>query len=247
MGGSTGTATSKTTAQPWDKQIPYIEQGMSEAKKIYNTPGPEYYTGNTVAGFAPEQEQAFSRGTQRATQGNQTMNMAEGFTQDVLGGKYLNDPYNDQVFNNIQSKVMPSVNSNFSSAGRYGSGMHADTATRALTESYAPYASQQRQQGLDRMGQASNAASMFAQNDYRDLAALEAIGGQRQGLAQNEIDDAVSRWNYNRDLPANKLGQYMGFIGGNYGGTTTSAQPYYKPSMFSQILGGGLGLAGLLG
>ena len=52
------------------------------------------------------------------------------------------------------------------------------------------------------------------------------------------------------NLPANKLAQYMQLIQGNYGGSTTSKQPVYQPSLASQIVGGlgtaagiGLGLA----
>jgi len=246
MGGKnkTNKETQTQTSEPWDEQIPYLTYGMSEAKRLYQNAGPEYFPGSTVAGFAPEQEQAMRLGTQRALGGSQTMRNAEGFTNDVLGGKYLNDPYQDQVFQNIQQKVMPSVNSQFMGSGRYNSGMHADTAARAMTEAYAPYASQQRQQGLDRMGQAANMAPTFAANDYQDISALQGIGSQRQDLAQSEIEDAVNRWMYNQQLPYDKLGQFLNNTGGNYGGTTVGVTKTPKPSMFSQIAGGGLGLLG---
>jgi hypothetical protein len=247
MGGSSGTQTTTTNSQPWKPQQPLIKYGMKQAKDLYKQPGPEYYPNSTVAGFAPEQEQAFTQGAARATNGNATMKMGESYTQDVLGGKYLNNPYNDQVYNSIAQKVMPSVNSMFSAGGRYGSQAHQGNMVNQLTSAYAPYASQNYQQGLDRMGQAANASQMFGNEDYRNLAALESIGKQRQDLSQKETDDAVSRWNYGRDLPGNKLSQFMGFVGGNYGNRTTSAVPYNRPSMFSQIAGGGLGLLGLLG
>jgi hypothetical protein len=258
MGGSSGGGTDKTTtsqnsvSEPWKEQIPYLKYGMNEAARLYQTAGPQFYPGSTVAPFSAEQNQAFGMGTNRALQGNQSMKQAEGFGQDVMSGKYLNsDPYQDQVFQNIQSKVMPAVNSNFMGSGRYGSGLHGDTMTRALTESYAPYASQQYQQGLDRMGQAASMAPMFAANDYTDLAALESIGQQKQQLGQSELNDAVSRWDYYNQLPYNKLGQFMNNIGGNYGGTvvgsSTVKAPNNQPSMFQQVAGGGLGLLGTLG
>ena len=56
------------------------------------------------------------------------------------------------------------------------------------------------------------------------------------------MDDAVNRWSYNQDLPYNKLAQYVGLIGGNWGGQTTSQQPYTKPGMLSTL--GGLGMMG---
>lgn len=254
MGGSSGSSsTDKTTtnsvSEPWKEQIPFLKYGMNEAARLYQTAGPQYYPGSTVAPFSAEQNQAFGLGANRALQGNQSMQMAEGFGKDVMGGKYLNNPYQDQVFDNIKSQVMPAVNSNFMGSGRYGSNLHTDTMTRALTESYAPYASQNWQMGLDRMGQAASMAPVFAANDYTDLAALESIGQQKQQLGQSELNDAVARWDYYNQLPYNKLGQFLNNIGGNYGGTVvgTTKTPSQQPSMFQQIAGAGMGLLGTAG
>ncbi len=247
MGSKQATSTASNTSEPWAEQKPYITQGLSEAQKIYQSSGPSYFPGSTVAGFSPEQQQAQTLGANRALGGNATMDAAENWTNKAIGGAFSQDPYSSQVFNNIQSKVLPSVNAQFSAAGRYGSGAHADTATRALTESFAPYASQMYQQGVDRQQSAAGMAPTFAQNDYADLAALQDIGQQKQLMGQSELDDARARFDYAQDLPGNKLAQYMGFIGGNYGGTTTSATPYYKPSFAQQAAGGALSLAGLFG
>lgn len=258
MGGSSGGDTQKTTttqnsvSEPWKEQVPYLKYGLNEASRLYQQQGPMYYPGSTVAPFSAEQNQAFNLGGQRALQGNQTMDQAESFTQDVMGGKYLNNPYQDEVFNNIKSQVMPAVNSQFMGSGRYGgNNLHTDTMTRALTESYAPYASQNWQQGLDRMGQAANMAPMFAANDWTDLGALEAIGQQKQQLGQSELNDATTRWDYYQNLPYSKLNQYIANTGGNYGGTTfgTSTQkiPTNQPSMFQQVAGAGMGLLGTAG
>jgi hypothetical protein len=247
MGGKTSTQTATNNSEPWAEQKPYITQGLSEAKKLYEKSGPSFFPGSTVAGFSPEQQQAQQATVARATQGNAGMKAAEGFNTRMINGEYNADPYQGQVFQNMQSKIMPAVNAQFSNAGRYGSGAHADSATRALTESFAPYASQMYQQGLDRQTGAAQMAGNYAQNDYADLSALAGVGAEKQLMGQSELDDARQRFDYAQDLPANKLGQYMGFIGGNYGGTTTSSTPYYKPSVFSQGIGGVSALAGLFG
>lgn len=283
MSDKSGNDTTKTTqkSEPWGPQAPYLKYGMDEATRLYQSAGPQYYPGSTVAGFSPTQQQAQQLGTQRALGGSQAMKNAQGFSNsvlsggfsgdagargyvnDVMGGKYLNsDPYSDQVFQNIQSKVLPSVNSQFMGSGRYGSDSHAGTMTTDLTNAYAPYASQQYQQGLDRMGQAASmaqnmyntdvanrfgAAGMaptFAANDWTDINALSNIGGQQQQLGQQELNDAAARWQYYQQLPYDKLGQYMNNIGGNYGGTVVGKTQTPQPSMFSQIAGGSLGLLG---
>lgn len=245
--GGTKTATTTNTSTPWAEQTPYLKEIMGQAQNLYKNNTPTYYPGNTVAGFSPDQEQAFTRASQRSLNGNANMNAASQFNKDVLAGNYSGDPYQSQVFDNMKSQIMPAVNSQFTNAGRYGSGAHADQMTRALTESFAPYATQMHQQGLDRMGQAASMAPTFAQNDYTDIAAQADVGQQRQALAQQEIQDAQNRYNYAQDTPYNKLGQYLQFVGGNYGGVQTSQQPYQTASPFSQIAGAGLGLLGLLG
>lgn len=248
MGSSTKQATSTSSSAPWDAQQPYIKEGMTEAKKLYDQAGPAYFSGSTVAGFSPEQQQAQALGTARATGGNEGMKIGQQYNNDVLQGKYLNsNPYSDTVFQNMQQKVMPSIASQFSGSGRYGSDQHADTASRAMTEAYSPYAAQQYNNGLAQMDAAANRAPTYAANDYADISALNDIGTAKQGLAQNETQDALNRFNYYRDLPQNKLNQYMSTVSGNYGSNQTSTTPYQQPSIWGQIAGGGLGLLGLLG
>lgn len=231
MGTETKQATSSSTSEPWAKQAPYIEEGMAQAKKLYNSAGPTYFPGSTVAGFSPEQEQSFAGGMAHAGE-------AAKFNSDVLSGKYMQDPNQDAVFANIQSKVNPAVMSQFMGAGRTGSTLNADTLGRGLTEAYAPWASDNYQRGLDRMTSAAR--------DYSPYQAMEGVGQQRQQLAQQELQDAINRYNFGQDLASNKLREYMGLVGGSYGSQSTSSVPYQQPSVWSQLGGAGLGLAGLL-
>lgn len=247
MGGKTSTQTSTQTNDPWSEQKPYLQDVMKQAQTQFNSSGPSYYPKSTVAGFNPQQEQAFSMTANRAMNGNANMNAASGYNKDVINGQYMQNPNNDAVFRNISSHVTPQVNAQFSQAGRYGSDAHTGTMTQELTNAYAPYAAQQYEQGMQRRDNAAQMAPTFAANDYIDAAALGDVGQQRQDLAQQEIGDAQARWNYNQDLAANKLAQYSGAVGGNWGGTTTSAQPYYKPGLGSKALGGISALAGLFG
>jgi hypothetical protein len=247
MGSKQKTATSTSTSEPWAEQKPYLQAGFKEAQNLYNSNDPQYFPQSTVAGFSQNQLQAQRMGANRAMRGSALNTGAKKYASDVLGGKYLQNPNDDAVFNSIQNKVVPSVNANFANAGRYGSDSHARAMTSELTDAYAPYASQNWQSGLDRMGQMAQYAPDLAMTDYNDINALYDIGSQQQQLAQSELGDAQNRWNYNQDRRFNKLNQYLGLIGGNWGGTTTSAQPYSTPGLGSQLLGGGLGLLGLLG
>ena len=57
-GGSTTTKENK----PWDEQIPYLTAGFDQAANLYNKGTPDYYSGETLAGFSPAQAAA-QRGT----------------------------------------------------------------------------------------------------------------------------------------------------------------------------------------
>jgi hypothetical protein len=240
------TQSGTAVSEPWSRQQPYLGYGFDEAARLYQQSAPNYYPNSTVAGFAPEQEQAYQLGTDRALAGNDTVNMAESYAQDVLSGKYLNsDPYNDAVFQNVQQKVQPAVNSQFSSAGRYGSQLHAGEVTDRLTTAFAPYASQIYQSERGRMDGAMGMAPTFAQQDWTNLGALENVGKQKQDLAQTELDDAVNRWNYYANQPGQKLDEYMQRVMGNYGGTESStSKSQTKQGIGNTILGAAGALLG---
>jgi hypothetical protein len=255
MGDSSPDTVKQTsTTTPWAQQIPYLTQGFSEAQRLYNAPGPAYYPGQTVAPFAPETTLGLNAQAARASAGSPVNRAAQGYASDVLGGRYLDNPFGGAVFEDIKDRVTPAVASQFSLAGRYGPGAAmTDQLTRSLTDAYAPYA--QQQYSTERANQQAIAglAPTLANTDYQDIAAMTDVGKQRQAQAQAEIQAAQDRYNYNANLPYNKLAQYAQLIQGNYGGTTTGKSPIYQPSAAQQVLGGistvgglGLSLAGLL-
>jgi hypothetical protein len=142
---------------------------------------------------------------------------------------------------------MPSMKSMFMSAGRYGpNAAFGDSAGRAMTESFAPFAFQNYENERAKMHDAATMAPGLAMEDYKDIGMIDAVGQQRQLLGEQELQDAVRRWQYYQDLPYLKLDQYGKSIAGAYGGTTTSAEPYYQPSVWSQLAGLGIGAAGAL-
>ena len=156
--------------------------------------------------------------------------------QKIMAGNY-----GDDVFKNVQSHVMPAVSAQFEGSGRYGqNASFGNAVSTGLTNAYAPYASSMMNQAIDR-------APNFQSSQWNNIQGLGDIGKQQQGQAQLETNDALNRYNYNTQLPQLKLNQYMQNVGGNWGNTTTSSQPVYNPSMFSQAAGAGLGLLGLFG
>lgn len=187
------------------------------------------------------------------------------------------NPYLTQLTDSIKAQVVPSIQSQFINGGGL-SGSFAPYATAqgvaaALgplmfgqyqkdTENQMQAAGLMNQGQLGAAGALSNAYGGDVQRQIAGLAlspqtaalgltpsqTMLAAGKEQQGLQQNIINDSIQRWNYGQTLPYNLLNQYLGQIGGNYGGSSSSAtsNPYYI-NQGANALSGGLGGAMLGG
>jgi hypothetical protein len=75
-----------------------------------------------------------------------------------------------------------------------------------------------------RMMQAAGLTPQLAAQDYFDIAQLAAAGSTRERNYQDLINAEIARFNYEQQLPYNKLARYLGMIQGDYGGTTQTTQ-----------------------
>tara|TARA_Y100000034_G_scaffold3064_1_gene3747 strand:+ start:201 stop:470 length:270 start_codon:yes stop_codon:yes gene_type:complete len=66
---SKGDRVSTAQTDPWDVAIPHISGGFDEATRLYNEYSPQYYSGQTQAGFSPDQLTAQQGIRDFATQG----------------------------------------------------------------------------------------------------------------------------------------------------------------------------------
>lgn len=65
---------------------------------------------------------------------------------------------------------------------------------------------------------------------------LGAVGGQQRTMEQANIDDAIKKWNYEQNLPYQKLQEYANMIKGPFGGVSES-EVQAQPDKTSQLLG----------
>lgn len=255
----TTTSTTSTNAEPWSGVQPYLsgtfgQPGLfNEAASLYSGPAPRYYDNSTVAGISPETNLAWNAATARGANGSPLNAEAGKYLTDTMQGKYVGQymggPGGDNVFNNVNSRVTPAVAAQFSAAGRYGSGLHADTSTRALTEAYAPTAMQGYQAERAMQQQAAGMAPAQAGQDFTDIGALEAVGAARQAQAQKLIDADRERFDYNQNIPLEQLKKYAGLLQGQQlPSSQTQVATQQQPSNLLGTLGGlGLTAAGLYG
>lgn len=251
-------AVATSTNAPWGPQQPYLTQGFREARELYNTGGPQYYRGSTVAPLSSQTQQGIDAYTTAARQGTPVAQSAQDQVNATLQGDYLNsNPYLDAMYNNAASAVTrnyseavaPSIAANFGLSGRTGSNMafanamdtSRDTLSRNLggmaANIYGGNYAQERQNQMQAAGMAPQTAGL----NYFDANQMLQAGQLRDSYNQRVRNDDVNRWNFNQERPWDALGRYQQMIQGNYGGTST--QPVYGNSTL-QNLGLGMGILG---
>lgn len=178
------------------------------------------------------------------------------------------DAASQGVTRNYMNAVQPGITSQFAGAGRYnneGGGLLGQTqgvARQDLADTLGGISSSLSNadynnrlgiynsninQERNRQLQAAQMAPTLANQSYTDLSQLANVGQTYEQQAGNQLQDAMSRWNFGQQQPQNSLATFMSMIaGGSMPGQTTSQQPLYSNSL-AQNLGLGLGGVGALG
>lgn len=100
--------------------------------------------------------------------------------------------------------------------------------------------------GVDDIIQGLQLSPQTYQQLFAPGQAVFGTGSAQQQLDQQQINDAVARWNFEQSQPWDLLNQYIGQVTGNYGGTTTLNQPFFT-NPTQNALGTATAAAGLIG
>lgn len=250
MGTSSSSGGTQVVQQtPPAYQLPYLQEGLSAARGLFQEGGPQQYQGNTVVPFSPQTEQALAGITTRAQNGSPVISAGQGLVTDTLNGKYLSpdtNPYLTSTFNKAAQDTQASLESQFAGTGRNVAASlpaRTDMLTNLATQIYGGAYNAER----DRQNQALSYASPLAEADYRDLSALQGVGQTVEDKAGQVISDNISRWNYDQQRPENALNDYLARISGNIGQTQTTQLPDVTRNRTAGALGGALTGAQLAG
>ena len=247
-----GFNTSKSNVEPWKEQIPYLEKGFERAQDVYGPKGSfmqtEYFPDKTLAGFDQYQTEGqesilnYARGDRpKALQSH-----AENALLRQLGGRVptgagtpwnaMADAYGQQYQEQI-AKQLPGIRQQMveyqpggGSRGDIVQGMAEQSAQKNLASNLASMygnAYGQAQQDVSRGMQAYPSIMGAPLSMY---GAIADVGADRRAMTQEDINQAMARYNYNVTRPQNALQNYMASISGNYGGTSTAT-----PSPLSTI------------
>jgi len=230
-----GKSTEERKEEPWGPQQPFLGYGYEQSKSQYDAGGPDPYGGNRQAGFNPLQESAFNMTQNRAQMGSPVNAAAEGHSQNVLEGGFLNsNPYLDATYEKASRAMMPGINATFGGAGRTGSNAHASALGTGLADLATGIYGENYQAERGRQDTMVGRAGDVAGQAYKDFDQLKGVGDQVQQQSQNILQGDKNYWDEQQQQPQNALNQYIAQIEGNVGtdSTTKSNNP------LATILGG---------
>jgi hypothetical protein len=224
-GGSGGGGSSQTKSELDPTVKPFVQYGLEQAKQLYQSGTPQYYSGQTYVGPSEQTQAALQATQQRALQGNPLLPAAQRQQQDVISGQYLqNNPYFNQALAGAAQGATQNYNdaiaqaqSSLSKAGRFGSNVGADIQNRAATTlantlankygelSYQNFANERAMQN-----QAAQYAPTLAQADYADISQLANVGKTAEDYQKTALQADIDRFNFQQNLPYQKLSSYLG-------------------------------------
>jgi hypothetical protein len=236
MGGGGGGSTTTSGIDPSIK--PYVEYGLEEAKRQYQTPGAAFFPGQTYVSPSEATQSALQAAQTRAMSGSPIQQAAQQEYLSTVQGRGVN-PFLEGALagttrqaQEAYTRGVQGIQSNAASAGRYGSnamgqqvGQAQDIFGRNLAENAGQLAYQSAEAERGRQMAAVQGAPAYAQADYMDIQKLLTAGQGQESYQQKALQDAINRYNYEQTLPQQKLQQFTNlFTSVPSGGTSTTTQ-----------------------
>ena len=241
--GSNPTNVTTTTSQEPSEFIrPYFQQAIDYGQDLFESQTPQFFPKATYTGFAPQTETALQLAQARAIQGNPLLGSAQGEVNKILQGDYLSptsNPFLKNVANQVADNVTSQVQSQFTRAGRLGSGANQEILARELADAQNRLFSDNFAAERQRQFDAVQLAPQLAREDYSDIAQLGQVGQVREDMEMAKLQDAIARFDFEQQRPFLKLREYLGTIGANVPSTSIQTQPVFR-NTGAGLLGGAL-------
>jgi hypothetical protein len=216
---------------------PYVQYGLDEAQRLYQTGGAQYYPGQTYVSPSQATQQGVSAFQNRALQGNPLMGAAQSQMDSTIGGQYLGgNPFFQGAFAPAAreatyqfNQAIGNIDSAASKAGRYGSGAMGSLQDRAagqfaqqLTDTAGKLAYQNYGDERTRQQAAMMGAPAMAQADYQDIENLIKAGQVQEQYAAQELQSDMDRFNFLQGAPQRNLANYLSSV---YASPAREVQP----------------------
>lgn len=248
-------STTQQNAGPPEFQEGYLKDIFARAQGLYQG-APLQYGPSRVAGFNPT-ELAAQQGALNYAAGGATdiANQAAGGLKFALGD-VLNPETNPNlakyaegatrpVFQQLRESVLPGIRDAAGEAGAMGSsrqgiaeGLATQGATQQAMDTSSRIYSDAYNRGLQTFETGLQLSPTVQAMGLQPFNIASGVGAQQRALAQAQKDEAANKFQFEQYEPYMRLAQYLGFVGGSYGGQGTSTTEG-SPSFWDRIgLGG---------
>jgi hypothetical protein len=236
--GGGGSPQQQTTTSGIDPSMrPFVERGLSEAQRLYETYTPQYYQGQTFVGPSAQTESALNMAEQNVRATTPVMNELVGQQRNVLGGQYLGpNPYLEAALKPAQDlaakQYFDAINktrSNLSGAGRLGSGaqvqlegLASENLANALVNQAgnAAYQNYATERGLQE--NTARFIPQLLQSTYTPSSQLLNVGQAREDYSNRALQADIDRFNFSQNLPYQRLAQFTSTVAGQPLTTTST-------------------------
>jgi len=253
------TNTTVSTNDPPAWSVPYFQQALGQASQLSRQPYVGY-GGPTVAGFTPDQENAFTMNRALADQNAQWQANAGQYVNDTISG-YNRNPYsgenpylgnmidaaNRDITQRYTDATLPTQLAQFNAGGAYGGSAMQQALSQGqqnLAQQLSDTNFQYRNADYDRQAQLWNQDQQLRQNalgflpqlqqmGYNDTNQILKQGTLQQLLNQQAINDDRQQFNEWRDWGANRLGLLTNALGAIRGGSSSNTTTGDNPNYTS--------------
>lgn len=256
MGGKSTTTTQSTTNKPPKWAQPLFEQSAKDAQGLYNSgAGGNVYQGQTVADLGANTQagigNVMSGGADYGNllaQAGQPTSAKTNLSGMASGQNLMSNPYFNQALQGQLDSTAAQVQSQFSGAGRYGSGANTGVLANSLGNIRANALSDQYNRDVGNM---LTANSMIDNSNAQSIASQLGVDSAQMGRAQGQIGAGqIQDQNQQAKLTADmarfyetdmkdwtRLGLLQSAAAGAAGNYGTSAQQQTTPGNPMQTVG----------
>jgi hypothetical protein len=228
-GGAQQSGNSTSTQGPLPFMYPYVGTALGQAGNLLKSGGPQYYTGQQVAGFNPTQQKAMRGIVNAGMNGSPALTAAQGFDQTLLQSGGGSNPYLDQMYGQAAGSTQNQLSSEFSGMGRNAAAsqpLRAEQLNNLATSLYGG----QYQNNIQNALAAGNQAQSLYGTQLQGLQAAEGVGQQVQNQSQSLIDASRNAFNYNQNLPWQTAQSFEGLLSGLQPGQSQTSPVYNNPT-----------------
>lgn len=221
MGGGGGGGQSTTVQSIPNELKPLASAYTDKAMALSNQPF-QPYQGQRFADMNTTQNLGIGMIQDRALNGSQTMNNAEGALNQVIGGQQ--NPYLDAMVNKAQANVLGNANAAAARSGSFGNSGIAEQAARQMGDVATSMYGGAYENDANRRMQGIGMAPTFGNAAYQDAQQLLGAGQMLQDQQQQGMDFNYQQFQDASNLPYKNLAAMSGVFNSNLGSTSTTQQ-----------------------